>query len=267
MKDTAPFSVFFHHIRQASIERHEPLKETLLWVKSLGYRFAEVDADDLNGTELLAEAGMGVSNICRFYPWQTSANTAKMEEHIQIAQHLGCGRVMPIPGFYSESGDRAEEAKRMLDGMYRFAQNAEKAGLTAVIEDFDDIRSPISTVAGMQSFLGPIPELRVTLDTGNFIYSGEDVLTALKQLQTRIAHVHLKDRLWTRTGSGEPKSDTTGRVLWPCAVGSGDLPITEVLKALQQEGYQGCLTVEHFGAASYAEAIRSSAQYLHRMGY
>ena len=69
----------------------------------------------------------------------------------------------------------------------------------------------------MDSFLDVALDLKVTLDTGNFIFSAQDVLTAEQMFLPKIMHVHLKDRLWSRPGEGETLECIDGRVLFPCA--------------------------------------------------
>ena len=110
----------------------------------------------------------------------------------------------------------------------------------------------------MKIFLDAIPDLKVAFDTGNFAFSGDDVLDAKREFIGRTRHTHLKDRLWSRTGTGDPKECPDGTLLWPCAVGDGDLPIKEILQELKAVGYNGYAMAEFFGAASYAELIEKS---------
>lgn len=88
----------------------------------------------------------------------------------------------------------------MPEAMSVFCDRAAQEGLTVTIEDFDDAASPISTMEGMKWFTDRLPLLRVALDTGNFFYSGEDVLQALELFADRIVHVHCKDRLTGEQG-------------------------------------------------------------------
>lgn len=279
---------FFHHIRMASAERNESLDETLEWLRGLGYEAAELDADDLDGAELLKGHGIAVSSIYRQYRWRDGIDEARMMEHIELAKKLGTGRIMAIPGLFSEKackcldgrilgakgaiGDMAQlmcrddilsvELSRMIQGMKKHSELAKENGLTLTIEDYDDAMSPIATISGMKIFLDAIPDLKVAFDTGNFAFSGDDVLDAKREFIGRTRHVHLKDRLWTRTGTGDPKECPDGTLLWPCAVGDGDLPIKEIMQELRAIGYNGYAMAEFFGAASYSELIEKSIENL-----
>ncbi len=250
---------FFHHIAQASKERRETIGDTIRWAVDLGYEAAELDADDLDGTELLRENGMKVSSIYRNYRWQEKTDIAQMEDHIRLAVCFGAERIMAIPGFYSGAVDEKEkELELMHEGMRKLADIAKENGLTLTIEDYDNALSPIATMEGMNSFLEAVPGLTVTLDTGNFIFSAEDILTAEQMFHNNITHVHLKDRLWSRTGAGDILECIDGRKLYPCAVGDGDIPIREVLQRLSYKGYAGYVVAEFFGSRSYAENMEKS---------
>ncbi len=350
---------FFHHIRMASAERKESLDETLEWLRGLGYEAAELDADDLDGAELLKDHGIAVSSIYRQYRWRDGIDEARMMEHIELAKKLGTDRIMAIPGLLSEeawkcldgkilgsksegsgesvagckapdylkdaegseatdslngvsvseaadnpnrvsvseatdslngvsiseagdspnsvssTGDLAQlidrndalgiELSLMVQGMKKLSELAKENGLTLTIEDYDDAMSPIATIGGMKIFFDAIPDLKVAFDTGNFAFSGDDVIDAKREFIGRTRHVHLKDRLWTRTGTGDPKECPDGTLLWPCAVGDGDLPIKEILQELKAVGYNGYAMAEFFGAASYAELIEKSIENLKMM--
>lgn len=91
-----------------------------------------------------------------------------------------------------------------------------------------------------------VPGLTFTLDTGNFAYSNEDVLAAADRFSGRIAHVHLKDR------SEEPTVLAQGlkfnRGLAPSPVGSGYLPIREIIAKTEAAGFDEWYVIEHYGA-------------------
>ena len=261
-------ATFFHHITQASKERDETLGDTIDWVLKLGYEAAELDADDLTGTELLKKKGMQVSSIYRNYRWQDEIDTGSMEDHISIALRLGASRIMAIPGFYSgDAGTKDRELENMHEGMRKLAALAKENGLILTIEDYDNVYSPIATMEGMNTFLEAVPDLWVTLDTGNFLFSAQDALVAEQMFLPRIKHVHLKDRLWSKSGEGDILECTDGRILYPCAVCDGDIAMGEVLRILAGSGYDGYVVTEFFGSLSYADNIEKSIVNLRREGW
>lgn len=258
---------FFHHLVQAAKERGETIGDTISWALELGYSAAELDADDLDGTDFLAKKGMKVSSIYRNYQWQEKIDRSMMEDHIRLAEHYQTSRIMAIPGFYSNKKGSEKELESMIEGMRTLSILAKENAMILTIEDYDHILSPIATMDGMSSFLESAADLKVTLDTGNFIFSGEDVLTAEELFLPKIRHVHLKDRLWSRSGEGDKLECIDGRVLYPCAVGDGDIPIREVLKNLKEADYNGYVVAEHFGSHSYAEHMKGSIKNLQKEGW
>ena len=104
----------------------------------LGYEAAELDADDLDGTELLKKKGMQVSSIYRNYRWKDEIDTECMEDHIRIAKRLGASRIMAIPGLHSGSADdKKRELENMHEGMRKLSSLATDNGLMLTIEDYD----------------------------------------------------------------------------------------------------------------------------------
>ena len=270
-------SVFLHHIREAARQQGWTLPEALEWVKSLGYDLVEVDGDAEHQPEKLSRmlrgAGLGVSSVYAMFAWGKGPADLRDERLLNTAQALSAPLVMPIPGLYSpeamaDAALYARETAGFLEGMARLDAAAEKRGLTLTMEDYDNALSPIATIAGMRRFLDAVPRLTVALDTGNFLFSGEDVLEAWAAFRGRIRHVHLKDRLLARPqGLAEESGLRTpaGETLWACPVGEGVIPIREVVRRLASDGYAGALTAEFFGAADWAETIRRSAENIREM--
>ncbi|MBQ2953676.1 MAG: sugar phosphate isomerase/epimerase [Clostridia bacterium] len=273
------YSVFHHHICEAARETGCTVPEMMRTARSWGITHIELDRDAIGSdtaairafAALLAEGGLTPSSIYGFYSWQEEGSLPAADDLLlRQAELLNCPRVMIIPGFFTDPADAdrcGTEKARMIAATRQFAAMAARRGITPTIECFDDARSPISTIAGMSEFLAAVPELRVTLETGNFLFSGDDILEAQYRFSDRIAHVHLKDRFLPRlaqgvTPAGTPTTAVTGEVMYPCAVGYGHIPMATVLRRLSGAGYEGVMTIEHFGAADYAGTIRASIQWL-----
>lgn len=253
--------VFYHHVECAAKEKGLSMEEMLHWVKEQGIDYVELDSTAIEDAEklsgLLSKAGIGVSSICRFYDWNKDASDFHDFIQIRQAKALNCSKIMVIPGLYTSEDEeiRKEENQKILSAMEVFCEKAAAEGLTVTIEDFDNHQSPIATIEGMKWFLDRVPQLMVTLDTGNFYYSGEDVMDAKEVFSDRIVHVHCKDVL-------PPKVPTEERVMTPCAVGAGFISLKPCIRALEQRGYDGVYSIEHFGTADYFKAIEESAKWL-----
>lgn len=273
------YSVFYHHIRCAAQEKGCTVERMLEAIRQWGIQYVELDRDDVGADEasirqlgrMLHRHDLQPSSIYGFYAWEQADQLPAADDLLLRQAHLlDCKRVMLIPGFHADLADASlcqRENARMQASTCRMAELAAAQGLEATIECFDDSRSPIATIAGMADFLQAAPHLGVTLETGNFLFSGDDVLEAQQCFAGRIRHVHLKDRFLPELSpslnpTGEPKTAVTGQVMYPCAVGHGHIPMTQVLDELERQGYQGIMTIEHFGVPSYAEAIRDSVTWL-----
>ena len=71
------------------------------------------------------------------------------------------------------------------------------------------------------------------LDTGWYATQGYDAAKAIRELREHIVHVHMKDVL----AEGMPHET--------CCYGEGIVPIRECVRALQEIGYGGAISVEH----------------------
>ena len=130
-----------------------------------------------------------------------------------------------------------------------------------MIEDFDDEKSPIADAEGMLWFLERIPSLRAAFDTGSFMYSARSETEAFKQLQKKIVHIHCKDRSLDEKMGCEFKLTIDGKKLYPSPVGFGCVKMAEIVDALENDGFDGIYTIEHFRANNQAEYIKCSTEW------
>jgi len=90
----------------------------------------------------------------------------------------------------------------------------------------------------------------VCFDTGWFGTHGYDAAEALRQIGSRLFHVHLKDVL--RVGDHQS-----------CRYGLGVVPLERCVRVLDEIGYQGAITVEHeTGQGDPSEDCRANLELL-----
>jgi inosose dehydratase len=92
------------------------------------------------------------------------------------------------------------------------------------------------------------------LDTGHLFIGGTDPLELVKQDPGRIAHVHLKDvrgGIATTVSRGDSSYIEAVRAALYVPLGTGDLDIGGIVRALEGAGYQGWYVLEQ-DAALYA---------------
>lgn len=264
-------SVFYDHILQAVDQSGKPLEELLSGVKAAGVEAVEIRLEYLlehkETLELLKRVGLGLSCIYEFYDMDSKDEFEKIHKHIETAFCVHAGRILVVPGFLSK--EEAEEMQAltrnydkladyfnhntkvqcMAKGLRDCVRIGKETGITVTVEDFDDIKSPLSCMNGILWFLENIPGLRYTLDMGNFIYHGEDVMEAWELLKDKVSHVHCKDR-------GENFSSV--------AAGDGSIPIALLVEKLKAAGYNDYLAVEHFDAPQQEDCIKRSAEFLQK---
>lgn len=259
-------AVFYEHVEKAAAQRGISMSEALACVRQMGYSMIEIDFDALTeeAYALIAGAGLEISSVYCFFRFDREPQRERIHALVESALRFGAKRVMPIPGFFRGETDEARrvELNRMLASMKELTDLAGQHGLTVTIEDFDSADSPIRNSRGMNVFLERLPSLRATFDTGNFRYSMEDEFSAFEALKASIAHVHLKDRS-RMNGSGDSSlTAMDGAALYPCPVGSGFIPIRELLVRLAGIGYDGVLVCEHFGTRDQLACMEQSAQFV-----
>lgn len=263
-------SVFYHHICEAAQQSGKTVSEILKKVKTFGIDHLEFDIADLKNDEtvkLLSDSGMKISSVYGFYDFANNDDLSGAFYHCDRAAELGSEKIMLIPGFYSSSDKAAVEKERekMLDAMKVVCEYAHQKRLTPTIEDFDDFMSPISTSERMLNFVENVPYLKVTFDTGNFMYSAESENYAFERLKPYIVHVHCKDRSMTPDERCGMKCAVDGTEMYACPTGDGCIAVAHIVKELAKNGYDGIFTIEHFGAYDQLAFIKKSAENLRGM--
>lgn len=261
-------SVFYHHLAEAANQTGNDISEILSYVKSLGIDYAEVDLNDIINSDsvffALDRAEIKISSIYGFYDFTQIPDGTAGFRHVDIAAEYCAEKIMIIPGFYTSPDENIhlKERENMIISTQQMCRYAESKGITPTIEDFDDFNSPLADAEGMLRFLEAIPQLKVTFDTGNFMYSGQDELRAFELLKDRICHVHCKDRSLEPKNNCEEKLTVDGKAMYPSPVGEGCIKMEEIVRMLNSGGYDGIYTIEHFGADDQLEYIRRSAENL-----
>ena len=263
-------SVFFDHVLQAREQTGKPLEKLLAGVRNSGIEAVEINLSYLcehpNVWNTLQTAGLGISCIYEFYDMGRCDDSEKVRRHVETAVKAGAKRILVVPGFLSGEDslqmqkampvqenivayfENNDEIKRMAEGLSFAAKYGKEKGVTVTVEDFDGLDSPLAGMYGIHWFLQQAPELWYTLDTGNFLFYGEDVRDAFVLMKERIAHVHCKDR--------QPETNVSVQT------GTGYVPFTEIINRLKAQDYDGFLAIEHFDVDGQEECMRGSAEFL-----
>lgn len=265
-------STFYDHIRAVAEREGVTVAEAMQRARELGITALEVSSFNLKDRvgevqEELAAGGLAVASVPIFMDLgRNDGVRSQCEPYFEMTRELGADRVLVIPGFFAPEDGEAERAsavERMKDGVNRVAEIAKGYGISLIMEDFDNILSPINSAEGLRSFLDACPSLGCCFDTGNFRITGGDELAAYDLLRDRVRYVHLKDRKYAHGVEGERiPTCTDGTQLLPCAVGSGDIKMSELASRLKADGYDGGVAVEFYGASPMFETIEKSVKWV-----
>lgn len=263
-------STFLSHIITAAEQKALPLSIMLERVGKMGYCGVDVEASViLENRKLVREVKDAGFEIASVYVMRDYVNGFCAEDEKPLLSALkdaGCRRLMVIPGFFSSPEREEEELENAVSGIKRLCDMADEYGITVTVENFDSADSPCMRVNNIGRMLKAIPALMYTLDMGNYQPFGENAAEAISRFGKRIAHAHVKDlseRPMSKGDGGRRINDSL--TVYPAPAGEGYLPINEYVDSLKVLGYDGYLTVEHFGAVDQEEYLSRSAVCLGKM--
>ncbi len=284
-------SVFFDHILQAQGQTGKSLSEILDHISQIGIKAVEINLSYLlqhpETLDLLQVAGLKISCIYETHNFVKNADEkkqagadatnfdndfdddfAKARLHVDTACKVGAKKILVIPGFLSEKEaqnfsdckDYQKVAKLMDESpaiqnaksqMKNFCDYAAQKNITVTFEDYDFWTSPCSHANQLLWWFKNVTGLKLTFDTGNFLYSKEGVFQAYDLLKPYIVHVHCKDR------EGDLRCPPVGQGLF------ADF-IAKLIKDLNSQNYPGYFAIEHFDAPDQWKFIEKSVDFLTR---
>ena len=263
-------SIFLVHLSELAEQKKCPLAAAVKEAGKSGVEYAEVDYKSAVGREdevkaLLKNAGMKVGGMNAFFDFGHQAQPELIESAVSAAARLGAAHIMAVPGFAQPDEDWTAVRERMVEGLNVLVGRAAEAGVSVAMEDYDAVEAPYGRMEELDWMLKQVPGLGCNFDTGNFLFFGEDVLKAYDLLEKRIVHVHMKDVAFAPLRGEKGKTALTGKQLYPAPVGSGELPMAEIVRRLYERGYEGIYVIEHFNAGDQLLYMRRSARWLNNI--
>ncbi len=263
-------STFYKHISEAAAKQGWDIETAMKQVKSYGVDYVEIqygpDFDAEETGALLERCRMQTACVCANFDFLHDSRELSAEKYQRVfeaAKTLACNKVLCIPGMMDEERDHAEQMACFAERITEMCEVAKAWGITVLVEDFDNEKSPCCKMADLKYLLEHVPGLQFAFDTGNFRYCREELGEAYELLKKYVAHVHLKDRGETAPkGESEPDfiRDTAGDPIYTTPVGDGDLKLKMWIRRLIEDGFEGIFVLEHFGAKDQNAYIRRSAE-------
>ena len=238
-------SIFFDHVGDIARQEKISVTEAAQRVRQLGIEGIDVRV-------LMPDSQMRMLDSLGFQHASAIADIdfVKGEQPKAVRQALDFmhryhySRLLIIPGLLPEDAS-PELVDEVCERVAAFVRVAADEGIDVMVEDYDNPRSPCYNTPTLDHLFAASPRLNHVFDTGNYLFCGEEVMTALKHFRERIHHVHLKDRKAKHDYASLP-------------IGTGIVPLTDVIGVLLRSGYDGWFTVEHFGAPNMLDYTTQS---------
>ena len=240
-------SIFSDHIANIARQQGISFREAAVKVHDLGYTGVDVWVTiDPAEQAILDEVGFAHASAIAEIDFTRGEMSEQAQQAIDFMRNNHYDKALLVPGLMPEGATEALY-NQVCYRTEAFAHEAAIAGVEVMIEDYDNPRSPCFNTEAIDRLFSRAPSLNHVFDTGNYSFAGEDVMTALRHFQPRIHHVHLKDRKALRDYASP-------------AVGTGIVPMQEVIVSLLASGYKGWFCVEHFGAPDMLQYATTSIQ-------
>lgn len=177
---------------------------------------------------------------------------AAIEDVIGYCDFLGA-KYIRIYGGNLVAGDTEKLEERwakLVESLRYLGDKAAKKGVTLVVENhFNTMAVSAKQSAKLMEDVNH-PAVRILYDQANLAFTGnEDYVQAIQTQQQYVAYMHVKDLVFkegvafTSSDVAHPKEEE--RNVYTRIVGEGVLPWPEILRAVQERGYNGWLSLEY----------------------
>lgn len=229
-----------------------------------------VDVMNLSGKRLeeykAALLETGIRPCCyigsvSFFSGDPGKIEAVLKRHLEAAVALGAQRFMIVP--VNPQRDRKiceklgkAQVQALLKRYFSFAVSlGDRVGMPVCFETTPQDYTCLSGTEDCRWILQQVPGLGLVYDTANMLPHGDDPLEYYEALKSSIVHVHVKDVALSRPTWKDrlfhSEQTQDGLAMKCCLTGSGVIPIREILKRMQQDGYSGMYALEYSHPANY----------------
>jgi len=165
------------------------------------------------------------------------------EDRLMLAFEAGAEIGIPVvnvgPG---GSKDVPEDLIKVIDTLARMAEKAEPFGVSLCVKAHvgASIWNTPTTLEAMNQI--DSPAFGIDMDPSHVHRAGEIPKDALKEVISRVKHVHIRDCVGPGPSPGVPELQACGR---------GDIDLMGYCKVMVEAGYDGPVNLEVIGAAEY----------------
>ncbi len=184
-----------------------------------------------------------------------------IKKSMDTATALGTG-IMRVFGGSLKDGLAPETAEDWIVECYReIVPFAEEKGITMVLENHCPLAGTSDQVKRILDRVGS-KALKSNADIGNFLLANENSLEAVKNLESKIGYVHLKDFKKLEYGEGFTAKD--GSIYQGAVLGKGDVPVAKIINHLKDKNYSGYLSIEYEGPGDPFLGTLECIEYVHK---
>lgn len=153
-----------------------------------------------------------------------------LEHVMDVAEVMDCKYVRMFSFFIPAGKDPGKYRDAVMERMEKMVRAAKRRGLVLLHENEKEIYGDTAPrcLELLKRFGGD--NFKCTFDFANFVQCGQDTLEAYELLESYISYIHVKD---AKAADGE--------VVLP---GEGDGHLAQILKRLDDDGYNGFLSME-----------------------
>lgn len=240
--DSQPkISIFCDHIETIAHQENISFAEAATRLKEMGYTGADIRVFQ-RPEEINTLDSLGFAHACAITEINYSnKDTRELEDKtLEFMAERGFDKLLLVTGLMPQGGLTKEERDDARQRIASFTKRVADAGYTVMVEDYDNRRSLCYNSKLIDTLFVAAKDLGLVFDTGNFQFAGEDAMEQYEHFRPKIGHVHLKDR-------------TSPTDMACVAVGTGCIPIVDIIDKLKESGYKGWYTIEEYGARHMLE--------------
>jgi len=225
----------------------------------------EPEREGAEAKELLEKYGMVVASydigvdIAHPDDERRKENLEKLKEGLKRAANLKPVVVLT----HGSAGHTDPDAKqRYIDSLKEAAEFAGELGIVLTIENQGRLTATSAQVKEIVQGVN-LPNMKVTIDLGNFTLAGEDNVSAVKNLVPFVAHTHAKD--WRRIEPVPGASGARGIGFAGTVLGEGVVDLEGCVAVLKEANYDGFVSLEYEGREKERESVKRGMEYLKRL--
>lgn len=198
--------------------------------------FKDAQARDLSKKKMMDHGlqfvNLGSSSTLHFLPGkERDKQLDEGKRYIELAHQLGCPYIRVFPNNFPKEQEKQQTLDLIITGLNELSLFAKGSDVKVLMETHGDLVHS----GGLSTIMRSVSDASTGLiwDPCNmWTITREAPALVFSKLQTFIRHVHVKDAKWQ------------GDKLSYCFLGKGQVPLTEVMEALNKGAYKGFYSFE-----------------------